>query len=100
LNIPVEICLITASVVQASEPERKVRQFHYTTWPDQSVPETCTALIKFHDAIFSPAEESPELDGPVIIHCRYEEHYIHSIAVSVKKAQEYYNLVLNILCVT
>ena len=55
-------------VVQSKEPERKVQQFHYTTWPDQGVPETCTALIKFHRAIFRSAAET---EGPVVIHCRY-----------------------------
>ncbi|XP_060588800.1 receptor-type tyrosine-protein phosphatase kappa-like [Ruditapes philippinarum] len=52
-------------VVQGSE-SRKVTQYHYTAWPDRSVPDNVASLIEFRNKV----EQSKSNDAcPMVVHC-------------------------------
>ncbi|XP_062582644.1 receptor-type tyrosine-protein phosphatase alpha-like isoform X2 [Saccostrea cucullata] len=53
-------------VVQHKEDIRRVTQFHFTTWPDNSVPENLTSLICFRNLVKNGLTST---DGPIVIHC-------------------------------
>jgi protein tyrosine phosphatase len=57
------------SIQKAGEPERTLTHYHFTEWPDHAVPETCTSLLKFHNAIFSDMSASDQPVAPIIVHC-------------------------------
>ena len=46
----------------------KVKQFHYTSWPDHGVPEYATSMLSFHKRVISQHRSSK---GPILLHCRY-----------------------------
>uniref|UniRef100_K1QB98 Receptor-type tyrosine-protein phosphatase kappa n=1 Tax=Magallana gigas TaxID=29159 RepID=K1QB98_MAGGI len=52
--------------VKYQEEVKKVTQFHFTAWPDKSVPEDVTSLISFRNLVRSDLTSS---DGPIIVHC-------------------------------
>lgn len=52
--------------VKYQEEVKKVTQFHFTAWPDNSVPEDVTSLISFRELVRSGLTSS---DGPKIVHC-------------------------------
>ncbi|KAL5016211.1 hypothetical protein ScPMuIL_005800 [Solemya velum] len=51
---------------KVSNPERIIKQFHFTTWPDKGVPKTVTALIDFRNKVCSTRVSG---QGPYIVHC-------------------------------
>ncbi|XP_055999731.1 receptor-type tyrosine-protein phosphatase H-like isoform X3 [Ostrea edulis] len=53
--------------VQHQDEEKRVTQFHFTTWPDNSVPDDMTSLICFRNLVRNGLSIS---DGPVVVHCR------------------------------
>ncbi|XP_062578186.1 tyrosine-protein phosphatase non-receptor type 7-like [Saccostrea cucullata] len=53
-------------IVQYQEEEKRVTQFHFTTWPDNSVPEDLTSLICFRNLVRNGMTSS---DGPIVVHC-------------------------------
>ena len=54
-------------LLQREKDKRKVKQFHFTAWPDFGVPEHPTPLLKFVRKVES---SNPVASGPVIVHCR------------------------------
>uniref|UniRef100_A0A8W8M345 protein-tyrosine-phosphatase n=1 Tax=Magallana gigas TaxID=29159 RepID=A0A8W8M345_MAGGI len=52
--------------VKYQEEVKKVTQFHFTAWPDKSVPEDVTSLISFRNLVRSGLTSS---DGPIVVHC-------------------------------
>ncbi|XP_055999730.1 receptor-type tyrosine-protein phosphatase H-like isoform X2 [Ostrea edulis] len=52
--------------VQHQDEEKRVTQFHFTTWPDNSVPDDMTSLICFRNLVRNGLSIS---DGPVVVHC-------------------------------
>ncbi|XP_060588974.1 receptor-type tyrosine-protein phosphatase kappa-like [Ruditapes philippinarum] len=45
---------------------RKVTQYHYTAWPDRSVPDNVASLIEFRNKV----EQTKSNDaGPIVVHC-------------------------------
>ncbi|XP_055999709.1 receptor-type tyrosine-protein phosphatase alpha-like [Ostrea edulis] len=52
--------------VQHQDEEKRVTQFHFTTWPDNSVPDDKTSLICFRNLIRNGLSIS---DWPVVVHC-------------------------------
>ncbi|XP_053385844.1 receptor-type tyrosine-protein phosphatase kappa-like [Mercenaria mercenaria] len=53
------------TVAQNSET-RKVTQYHYTAWPDKTVPHTVASLIEFRDKV---EQGNAPVTGPMIVHC-------------------------------
>ncbi|XP_055999696.1 uncharacterized protein LOC125656003 isoform X1 [Ostrea edulis] len=49
-----------------TDEEKRVTQFHFTTWPDNSVPDDMTSLICFRNLVRNGLSIS---DGPVVVHC-------------------------------
>ena len=45
----------------------KVKQYHYTSWPDHGVPEHATSMLSFHKRVVSQHKASK---GPILVHCR------------------------------
>ena len=46
----------------------KVKQYHFTSWPDHGVPEYATSMLSFHKRVISQHKTSR---GPILVHCRY-----------------------------
>ena len=57
--------------LQSTDPDsvdkREVVQYHFTSWPDHSVPRDTIAFLMFHHKLKTTLVADP---GPVIIHCR------------------------------
>ncbi|XP_056000238.1 uncharacterized protein LOC125656056 isoform X2 [Ostrea edulis] len=53
-------------VVHCQEEEKKVTQFHFTTWPDKSIPDDPTSLVYFRNLVRNGLTIS---DGPIVVHC-------------------------------
>ncbi|XP_056001653.1 receptor-type tyrosine-protein phosphatase alpha-like [Ostrea edulis] len=53
-------------VVHCQEEEKKVTQFHFTTWPDNSIPDDPTSLFYFRNLVRNGLTTS---DGPIVVHC-------------------------------
>jgi hypothetical protein len=45
-----------------------VTQFHFTAWPDKSVPDHCLPLVMFHQLVTGAVADSNS--GPLVVHCR------------------------------
>jgi len=49
---------------------RTLKQFHFTKWPDEGIPEDAQELVNFISFV---QQQVPEKDGPhrpLVIHCR------------------------------
>ena len=46
----------------------KVKQYHFTSWPDHGVPEYAISMLSFHKRVISQHKISR---GPILVHCRY-----------------------------
>ena len=46
---------------------RKVRQYHFTTWPDMGLPHDPNKVVNFVKLV---KEYNPKNVGPMIVHCR------------------------------
>ncbi|KAF6030239.1 hypothetical protein EB796_011453 [Bugula neritina] len=46
--------------------KRRVRQYHYTAWPDHGVPDTMSPFIAFYKKIKT---ETYRIDRPLLVHC-------------------------------
>ncbi|KAF6032893.1 PTPRD [Bugula neritina] len=46
--------------------KRRVRQYHYTAWPDHGVPDTMSPFISFYKKIKT---ETYQIDRPLLVHC-------------------------------
>ncbi|XP_052774853.1 receptor-type tyrosine-protein phosphatase kappa-like [Mya arenaria] len=56
----------TLIVEKTGEGKRKLFHFHFTAWPDKSVPKYASSLVHFrHKVETTPVKEN----GPVIVHC-------------------------------
>lgn len=51
-------------------PPLKVRQYHFTAWPDHGVPDYATPILAFLRRVRS--EHTPRAKGklPMLVHCR------------------------------
>ena len=56
--------------LKASGVSKRVKQFHFTAWPDHGVPNYPTALLHFRKRIRS---KDSELGWPIAVHCRYSK---------------------------
>ncbi|KAK2193612.1 hypothetical protein NP493_11g09029 [Ridgeia piscesae] len=46
--------------------ERFVKQYHFTTWPDEGAPENGSGLLHFHEKVDGYNDSE---DAPIIVHC-------------------------------
>ncbi|XP_060551640.1 receptor-type tyrosine-protein phosphatase kappa-like [Ruditapes philippinarum] len=61
-----EFTLREFSVNVQGSGSRQVTQYHYTAWPDRSVPDNVASLIEFRNKV----EQSKSNDvGPMVVHC-------------------------------
>lgn len=56
-----------------TKEEKDFKHFHFTAWPERGMPENADSILHFRD-IVNQAEDVR--DGPVLVHCRYEDHYV------------------------
>nr|CAB3265286.1 receptor-type tyrosine-protein phosphatase beta-like [Phallusia mammillata] len=48
---------------------RRIRQFHYTVWPDHGVPDTAETLVKFIRYVRRTIDREAKHTGPTVVHC-------------------------------
>lgn len=65
-------CLCVDVVYQCGGEERSLRQYWYTSWPDQKTPDKAPPLLELVQEVERAREEAPPSSGPTIVHCRYE----------------------------
>ncbi|CAB1418992.1 unnamed protein product [Pleuronectes platessa] len=49
--------------------ERSLRQYWYTSWPDQKTPDKAPPLLELVQEVERAREEAPPSSGPIIVHC-------------------------------
>ncbi|XP_031138590.1 tyrosine-protein phosphatase non-receptor type 5 [Sander lucioperca] len=49
--------------------ERSLRQYWYTSWPDQKTPDKAPPLLELVQEVEMAREEAPPSSGPIIVHC-------------------------------
>ncbi|XP_041705672.1 tyrosine-protein phosphatase non-receptor type 5 [Coregonus clupeaformis] len=49
--------------------ERSLRQYWYTSWPDQKTPDKAPPLLELVQEVEQARVEAPPTSGPVIVHC-------------------------------
>ncbi|KAJ8305908.1 hypothetical protein KUTeg_016453 [Tegillarca granosa] len=54
------------SIKQDGSEWRKIRQFHFTAWPDRGVPKYASSLVQFRHKVLSMSTKGK---GPLIVHC-------------------------------
>ncbi|KAL3867962.1 hypothetical protein ACJMK2_040804, partial [Sinanodonta woodiana] len=50
------------------EKSRMIKQFHFTTWPDKSVPRYSSTIVHFRHKI-NTTEDEGNFSGPLVVHC-------------------------------
>lgn len=51
------------------DEERSLRQYWYTSWPDQKTPDKAPPLLELVQEVERAREEAPPSSGPIIVHC-------------------------------
>lgn len=64
-------CVSLCCVHQCGEEERSLRQYWYTSWPDQKTPDKAPPLLELVQEVERAREEAPSSSGPITVHCRY-----------------------------
>ena len=64
----------------------KVKQYHFTAWPDHGVPDYATPMLAFYRRVRT---QHPKNKGPMVVHCRYtvcacDVHYRHVMCVVMR----------------
>ncbi|XP_028812752.1 tyrosine-protein phosphatase non-receptor type 5 isoform X2 [Denticeps clupeoides] len=55
--------------VKCDSEERSLRQYWYTSWPDQKTPDKAPPLLELVHAVEEARQQAPPQSGPVIVHC-------------------------------
>ncbi|XP_056466083.1 tyrosine-protein phosphatase non-receptor type 5-like [Gadus chalcogrammus] len=55
--------------LKRGEEERSLRQYWYTSWPDQKTPDKAPPLLELVQEVEMAREDAPATSGPVIVHC-------------------------------
>ena len=58
---------------------RQVYQFHFTAWPDKSVPTQAGGVLSYLHDIHKKRDEIRDT-GPLIVHCRYDCIVPHNLS--------------------
>ena len=61
--------LTDLSICLQAEEQRTVTQYHYTSWPDEGVPDTGTALIGYMQRVKKDTERE-DSKASIVVHCR------------------------------
>ncbi|XP_060580858.1 receptor-type tyrosine-protein phosphatase alpha-like [Ruditapes philippinarum] len=61
-----EFTLREFSVNVQGSGSRKVTQYHYTAWPDRSVPDNVASLVEFRNKV---GQTKSDDIGPIVVHC-------------------------------
>uniref|UniRef100_H2YIJ3 protein-tyrosine-phosphatase n=1 Tax=Ciona savignyi TaxID=51511 RepID=H2YIJ3_CIOSA len=59
----------TEPFYQQGADTRRIRQFHYTVWPDHGVPDTAETLVKFIRYVRRTIDREAKHTGPTVVHC-------------------------------
>ena len=65
----IKICLLKSLFHQGADT-RRIRQFHYTVWPDHGVPDTTETLVRFIRYVRRTIDREAKHTGPTVVHCR------------------------------
>lgn len=55
--------------LKCGEEERTLRQYWYTSWPDQKTPDKAPPLLELVQEVERAREEALPSSGPIIVHC-------------------------------
>ncbi|XP_061773733.1 tyrosine-protein phosphatase non-receptor type 5-like [Nerophis ophidion] len=55
--------------LKSGNEDRSLRQYWYTSWPDQKTPDKAPPLLELVQEVERAREEAPPTSGPVIVHC-------------------------------
>ncbi|XP_061679680.1 tyrosine-protein phosphatase non-receptor type 5 [Syngnathoides biaculeatus] len=55
--------------LKCGDTERSLRQYWYTSWPDQKTPDKAPPLLELVQEVEKAREEAPPTSGPIIVHC-------------------------------
>ncbi|XP_051916048.1 tyrosine-protein phosphatase non-receptor type 5-like [Hippocampus zosterae] len=55
--------------LKCGDEERSLRQYWYTSWPDQKTPDKAPPLLELVQEVERAREEAPPTSGPIIVHC-------------------------------
>ncbi|XP_061533543.1 tyrosine-protein phosphatase non-receptor type 5-like [Phycodurus eques] len=55
--------------LKCGDAERSLRQYWYTSWPDQKTPDKAPPLLELVQEVERAREEAPPTSGPIIVHC-------------------------------
>ncbi|XP_029951429.1 tyrosine-protein phosphatase non-receptor type 5 [Salarias fasciatus] len=55
--------------LKSGEEERSLKQYWYTSWPDQKTPDKAPPLLELVQEVERAREEAPPSSGPTIVHC-------------------------------
>ena len=87
---PLPLQLISTSALQGTDT-RRIRQFHYTVWPDHGVPETAETLVKFIRYVRRTIDREAKHTGPTVVHCRLvfvmnwpERYFLSKLCQSIR----------------
>ena len=61
------VMLFVHSQMEGGNRPHKLKQFHFTAWPDHGVPDYATPMLAFHRRIISTHNSRR---GPMMVHCR------------------------------
>ncbi|KAG7279227.1 hypothetical protein CRUP_013619 [Coryphaenoides rupestris] len=68
-GIAITVVTVTQEDDYNGEEERSLRQYWYTSWPDQKTPDKAPPLLELVLEVEKAREEAPPTSGPVIVHC-------------------------------
>lgn len=49
-----------------------IDHYHYTEWPDKSVPNETQSLVSLINRV---NQEHPSSEWPIVVHCRFVENF-------------------------
>ncbi|KAG7468397.1 hypothetical protein MATL_G00142540 [Megalops atlanticus] len=55
--------------VKCDGEERSLKQYWYTSWPDQKTPDKAPPLLELVQEVEEARQQAPPWSGPVIVHC-------------------------------
>ncbi|XP_038066610.1 receptor-type tyrosine-protein phosphatase F-like [Patiria miniata] len=60
--------IVRAFKVKKGDEERKLMQYHFTSWPDMGLPQYASPLLRFVAVVKEGCAKYPDM-GPIIVHC-------------------------------
>ncbi|WAR17987.1 PTPRF-like protein [Mya arenaria] len=91
-----KVVMVTNLIEEESSEERKLYQFHFTSWPDRGVPEDVLSLIEFWKMVLN---SSKKLNGPTLEQYQFlHRALVHSLTLDCNpvKGKHYQQFVDNL----